>query len=86
MASPVFPVSHHGFSIGSPLSDATAVRRGDALRVLLLNYEFPPLGGGAGIASAALAERLASRGVVVDVVTSRPRDARDAERISALSC
>jgi len=59
---------------------------GRALRVLLLNYEFPPLGGGAGIASAALAQRLAARGVIVDVVTSRPSGVRDAERIEGLSC
>ena len=54
--------------------------------MLLLNYEFPPLGGGAGIASAALAQRLASRGVIVDVVTSRPAGARDSERIAGISC
>lgn len=56
------------------------------LRVLLLNYEYPPLGGGAGIASAALAERLASRGVIVDVVTSRPVGARDDGRRDGLAC
>ncbi|HEU4699166.1 MAG TPA: glycosyltransferase [Gemmatimonadales bacterium] len=38
--------------------------------MLLLNYEFPPLGGGAGVASAALARSLAARGVTVDVVTA----------------
>ena len=40
------------------------------LRALLLNYEYPPLGGGAGVATAALAECLARRGAVVDVVTA----------------
>jgi glycosyltransferase involved in cell wall biosynthesis len=40
------------------------------MRILLLNYEYPPLGGGAGIATAALAKELASRGVTVDVVTA----------------
>ncbi len=59
---------------------------GSALRILLLNYEYPPLGGGAGIASAALAQSLASRGVTVDVVTSRPTRARDRERMAGLSC
>lgn len=39
------------------------------MRVLLLNYEYPPCGSGAGLATAALAEGLASRGVSVDVVT-----------------
>ena len=40
------------------------------LRVLLLNYEFPPLGGGAATASAQIARHLARRGVRVVVVTS----------------
>ena len=40
------------------------------MRILLLNYEYPPLGGGAGIATAALAQELAARGVAVDVVTA----------------
>ncbi len=44
------------------------------MRVLLLNYEYPPLGGGAGVATQALARGLASRGVTVDVVTAGARD------------
>lgn len=44
------------------------------MRVLLLNYEFPPLGGGAGVATQALARGLASRGVIVDVITAGERD------------
>src|SRR3954453_4792204 len=40
------------------------------MRVLVLNYEYPPLGGGAGVATAALANELVGRGVTVDVVTS----------------
>ena len=39
------------------------------MRVLLLNYEYPPLGSGAGLATRALAEGLAGRGVTVDVVS-----------------
>ena len=39
------------------------------MRVLLLNYEYPPLGSGAGLATKALAEGLAGRGVTVDVVS-----------------
>lgn len=41
-----------------------------SLRVLILNYEFPPMGGGAGHASWELARQLAARGCAVDVVTS----------------
>lgn len=44
------------------------------MRVLLLNYEFPPLGGGAGVATQALARGLASRGLTVDVITAGERD------------
>ncbi len=47
------------------------------MRVLLLNYEYPPLGGGAGIATEALARGLASRGAMVDVVTAGERDESD---------
>ena len=57
-----------------------------ARRILLLNYEYPPLGGGAGIASAALAQRLSARGVIVNVVTSRPDGAVDIERRDGLPC
>ena len=38
------------------------------MRVLLLNYEYPPCGSGAGLATEALAEGLAGRGATVDVV------------------
>jgi glycosyltransferase involved in cell wall biosynthesis len=44
------------------------------MRVLLLNYEYPPLGGGAGVATHALARGLASRGVAVDVITAGDRE------------
>lgn len=47
-----------------------ACRKG-SVRLLLLNYEYPPLGGGAGVATAALAEHLARRGDEVDVLTTR---------------
>jgi glycosyltransferase involved in cell wall biosynthesis len=44
------------------------------MRVLLLNYEYPPLGGGAGVATQALARGLAGRGVTVDVITAGASD------------
>jgi glycosyltransferase involved in cell wall biosynthesis len=50
------------------------------VRILLLNYEYPPLGGGAGIATAALAHGLAARGHCVDVVTTAPEGAADPRR------
>jgi glycosyltransferase involved in cell wall biosynthesis len=42
------------------------------MRILILNYEYPPLGGGAAVATAALVRELCNRGVSVDVVTSSP--------------
>jgi glycosyltransferase involved in cell wall biosynthesis len=49
------------------------------MRVLLLNYEYPPIGGGAGVATQALARGLASRGVRVDVITGGERDECESE-------
>jgi glycosyltransferase involved in cell wall biosynthesis len=40
------------------------------MRILVLNYEYPPLGGGAAVATAALARGLVERGIAVDVVTA----------------
>jgi glycosyltransferase involved in cell wall biosynthesis len=40
------------------------------MRILVLNYEYPPAGGGAAVATAALARGLVERGVRVDVVTA----------------
>lgn len=41
------------------------------MRVLLLNYEFPPVGGGAGYATANIASGLVNMGVDAEVLTSR---------------
>ena len=43
-------------------------------RVLLINYEFPPLGGGAGTATAGIAREMAGLGADVTVLTSRYQD------------
>ncbi len=49
------------------------------MRVLLLNYEYPPFGSSDGLACQALARGLAARGVIVDVVTSGDFDGRTQE-------
>src|SRR3970040_1736063 len=41
------------------------------LRILCLNYEYPPMGGGAGNATRCTAAELARRGHQVSVVPSR---------------
>ncbi len=47
------------------------------MRVLLLNYEFPPVGGGAGHATANIASGLVRLGVDAEVLTSRIEDEQD---------
>lgn len=52
------------------------------MHILVLNYEFPPVGGGAGKATAAIAREMAALGHSVRVITSAysglpPRECRD---------
>lgn len=42
------------------------------MHILIVNYEFPPIGAGGGRASQKIAEHLAEMGHVVRVLTSRP--------------
>ena len=55
------------------------------MKILLLNYEFPPIGGGAGIATFCLAEALAGFGHDVDVLTSGLLGDRPIEKIRGLN-
>ncbi len=57
------------------------------MRILVLNYEYPPLGGGAAVATAALAQGMVERGVKVDVVTAgaesgTPTESAEQERLT----
>jgi glycosyltransferase involved in cell wall biosynthesis len=56
----------HPISAGN----GTTKRRNDGVKILFCNYEYPPLGGGGGVAMAALAKELAQRHDVT-VLTSR---------------
>jgi len=47
------------------------------MRVLLLNYEFPPVGGGAGFATANIASSLVEMGIDAEVLTSRANGETD---------
>lgn len=75
---------------GSPPA-APARDRAGPLRLLVLNYEYPPLGGGASPVTAAICRELAARGHAVDVVTMAygdlPREeTRGSLRIVRLPC
>ena len=61
--------------------------RGDfrQLKVLLLNYEFPPSGGGAGNATYQTALQLSKRGHHVDVLTARLPNQPTIDKIGSLT-
>ena len=50
------------------------------MRILMINYEYPPLGGGAGNATHHIAGQLAEMGHKVAVMTSSFRDLQTKER------
>lgn len=50
-----------------------------------MNYEFPPLGGGAGDATKTMARALVSRGLTVDVVTMGARGLKPQEIVDGVS-
>lgn len=54
------------------------------MKVLLLNYEFPPVGGGAGYATANIASSLVNMGVEAEVLTSRINGEADGERVDGV--
>lgn len=54
------------------------------MRVLLLNYEYPPAGGGAGFATLNIGRELVKLGVEVDILTSRINGEVDGEVIDGV--
>ncbi len=55
------------------------------MNILMLNYEFPPIGGGAGKATSNLAAELARMGHQVDVLTSRIKGQPAKERMNGFT-
>lgn len=56
-----------------------------AMKILYLNYEFPPLGGGGSPVSYEIARGYARRGHTVDVVTMGFRDLPSREEVEGIS-
>ncbi|MFH1371304.1 MAG: glycosyltransferase family 4 protein [Planctomycetota bacterium] len=55
----------------------------NGVKILMLNYEFPPIGGGAGQAHLAILKQYARRNdIIADVLTSSPKPGFSVERIS----
>lgn len=53
------------------------------MKIMMLNYEFPPIGGGAGKAHLAMLKQYAIRNdILVDVVTSGPKPGSYVEKFS----
>lgn len=55
------------------------------MKILYLNYEFPPLGGGGSPVSYEIARGYARRGHTVDVVTMGFRDLPSREEVEGIS-
>ncbi len=54
------------------------------MHILLLNYEFPPAGGGAGFATYNIGRELVQMGVKVDVLTSSIEDEDDGAMLDGM--
>ena len=54
------------------------------MKLLCINYEYPPIGGGGGVVSKGLAEALVKRGYHIDLVTSGMKDLPEFEIVNGV--
>ncbi len=54
------------------------------MNILIINYEFPPIGGGGGVATYYIARELAQKGHAVNVLTSHFRELRWRETLEEI--
>jgi glycosyltransferase involved in cell wall biosynthesis len=59
--------------------------QGQEKKILMLNYEFPPVGGGGGYASKQLAKGFIANGYQVDLVTGWMRNLKRFEKVDGIN-
>jgi glycosyltransferase involved in cell wall biosynthesis len=88
------PGDHTNLPHGSALADARASTKQPvrvSQRLLVLSYEFPPIGGGGSRVVAGLSKQLAAEGWSIDLVTAgfsglAPEEEVDGVRVSRVPC